>query len=319
MIVARGLRPVPRWIRVMQGLVATSIGYCLLVGADFFSYHRFLLPAYAPMVLVTWWYGVGALERLRRGRTTTGLSRTGKVVAAICLLVALQFVYFIGRYPPQGLVHAFIVQNTEDWSLVARKFPSRTPLEAKIATIPIGAMRYFSDRYILDLVGLTDVHIAHTAAPTGVAITGHEKYDIDYVMQRRPELIFTWPGLMPAGLEGLQKWVMSNIGAQAQKKLMTDPRTPENYQFVWMLIDEPVAIRRGSMERWQGLKQLQWAGPKQAKGVIGLLRRDLVGRPEYAAFVPMEAREAAWLWETFSARDVRDLYRRFFEARRQGI
>ena len=310
MFYARGRRPVPRWVRVMQGLVATSMGYVLLVGADFFSFHRYLVPSFAPMLLVTWWYGVDALVRWRERHPANPKSRLAKIAFAVLAFTILQVVYFVGRVPPQGLVHGFIVYNTMDWALVAGKLREKTPPDTAIATIPIGAMGYFSHRYILDLVGLTDTHIAHAQVPTGVAITGHEKYDIDYVMRRNPEMIFSWPGLMPPEPEGLVKWVLSNIGAEAQKKLMLHPETRRRYTFVWMILDQQTPIRRGSFERWQGLKNADWAGDKNAKGVIGLLRSDLVGTPEFAAFTPLPEPQAIWLWETFVAGTYEEMLRR---------
>jgi hypothetical protein len=290
MIYARGRRPVPRWVRLMQGLVLTSIAYCLLVGADFFSYHRFLLPALAPMTLLFWWYGVGANE-LRRKRA--GQPAPGKPSIALLgvLFIAAQLIYFVGRIPPQGMVHSFIVENTRDWAGVAQELDRRAPPGAVIATIPIGAMGYFSHRYILDMVGLTDTHIAHTAVPTGEAITGHEKYDIDYVLARRPELIYSWPGVMPAGPAGLQKWVGSNIGAEAQKKLMTDSRTQAQYHFCWL----PMG---------------------QDQGVIGLIRQDLLGQPGWQMFQPLPAKYAAWIWYAFTSKNLQELYRKVMELRR---
>lgn len=300
MIYARGRRAVPRWVRLMSGLVLTSMAYCLLVGSDFFSYHRFLLPSYAAMVLVGWWYGVGALTRYRQ-RFGAGVStRKSKIVKVMLLLVCLNVVYFVSPskpanapnsasrgcislfYPPQGLVHAFIVRNTRDWAEVAQKLDHLTPAEATIATIPIGAMGYYTHRRVIDMVGLTDVHIAHTEVPTGEAITGHEKYDIDYVLARRPSLIYTWPGLMPAGEEGLLKWVVSNIGAEAQKQLMTDRRTRIEYSFCRL-----------------PMKDDQW--------VIGLIRSELMGRPEYQAFQPLTKKHAEWIWYAFTSTTMDEL------------
>jgi len=311
LIAARRERPAPRWVRLMLALTATSIGYCLLVGGDFFSFHRYLLPSYAPMLLVTWWYGTGLLQKLRRGKPQRVRSRAGRIVWAVACFLICQAIYFVGRLPPQGLVQEFIVMNTRDWALVADKLSSVTPPAARIATVPIGAMGYFSHRYILDLVGLTDVHIAHAEAPTGVGITGHEKYDIDYVMERRPELIAAWPAVMPPGVEGLQKWISSNIATEAQRKLMIDPRTRREYRFVWLLLDKSVPIRRGGIERWQDLQRGYWAGMENAKGVIALLRSDLVGDPAWSAFTPMADRDADWLWCVMASHDNAEIYDKF--------
>jgi len=311
MIRARGRRPAPRWVRVMTGLVATSVAYVLLVGMDCFMYHRFLLPSYAAMLLLFWWYGVGALEKKRLARRKPPEARGIKIAKAITLFFVLQVFYFIGRWPPQGLVHGFVEQSTRDWAFVAAKLEQSTPPDAKIATMPIGAMRYFSDRFILDLVGLTDEHIAHVEAPTGIGITGHEKYDVEYVLfTRRPELIFSWPGLMPPGDRGLAKWCYSNIGAEAQKRLLTDPRTFEQYRFVWFTFPEQRPIRRAAIERSRSLTQGEPNGETMAKGVIGMLRQDLVGQPDYAAFAPFSDADTAKIRTVFDVVDPRQFFQR---------
>jgi hypothetical protein len=129
-------------------------------------------------------------------------------------------------------------------------------------------------------------------------------------MERRPELIFTWPGLMPEGKNGLVKWVMSNIGTEAQKKLMVDPRTPIHYRFVWLLFNDLRPIQRGSLERWQNLKNGYWTKQEPAKGVIGLIRADLLGRPGYESFVPMDPND--WLYRAFQVNSRLELNRHLY-------
>ena len=59
--------------------------------------------------------------------------------------------------------------------------------------IAIGKFGYATRLPILDLVGLTDAHIARsksqgTARP-GFSLPGHSRTDADYVMRRRPDYI----------------------------------------------------------------------------------------------------------------------------------
>jgi hypothetical protein len=63
----------------------------------------------------------------------------------------------------------------------------RTAPDESIAAVAIGALRYYSDRPVIDMVGLTDLHIAReTRVPVGRGWAGHEKYDSRYVLSRRP-------------------------------------------------------------------------------------------------------------------------------------
>ena len=276
----------------MGGLVLTSVAYCLLVGADFFSYHRFLLPALAPVTLLFWWFGVGA-NATRRASEHRAASAKPSVVLLAALFLLVQLVYFVGRFwPPQGVVHkVIVVDNTQDWGLIAREFNRTLPPDAMIATIPIGAMGYFSHRYILDMVGLTDTHIAHRAVPTGMLITGHEKYDIDYVLARAPALIYTWPCIMAEGAPGLEDWVSSNVGAEAQMKMMSDARTRVKYRLCWL----PMGSRGG---------------------VIGLIRRDLFGQPAWRMFQPIPPEYDEWVWYAFDSKNIPEMFRKVAELRR---
>jgi hypothetical protein len=68
----------------------------------------------------------------------------------------------------------------------------QTPEEYTIADFQVGATAYYAqDRAILDLLGLNDVTIAHTDVPDSmITIPGHEKYNIDYVLEDvQPEII----------------------------------------------------------------------------------------------------------------------------------
>ena len=63
-----------------------------------------------------------------------------------------------------------------------------------IAVTAAGALPFYSGLYTIDMLGITDIHIAHRKMPAGGAgIAGHEKHDMDYVLSRRPTYIFHYP------------------------------------------------------------------------------------------------------------------------------
>jgi hypothetical protein len=64
--------------------------------------------------------------------------------------------------------------------------------EGRVAIISIGVVGYRSGRNILDLVGLTDKHIARTPHVPG-AMPGHDHGDADYVLEQRPEFAVFMP------------------------------------------------------------------------------------------------------------------------------
>jgi 4-amino-4-deoxy-L-arabinose transferase-like glycosyltransferase len=59
-----------------------------------------------------------------------------------------------------------------------------------IAAYPIGALGYYSNAKIIDMIGLIDKHIAHNGLQLR-GYVGHERTDLDYVLNTRPDIIFT--------------------------------------------------------------------------------------------------------------------------------
>jgi len=64
------------------------------------------------------------------------------------------------------------------------------PEGAVIASTPAGSIAYHSSHPVIDMLGLTDEHIAHMdAGSMGGGRAGHEKGDGAYVLSREPEVI----------------------------------------------------------------------------------------------------------------------------------
>lgn len=59
-----------------------------------------------------------------------------------------------------------------------------------VAVDGAGKIPYFSRLETIDMLGLNDLHIAHS--PPRSADPGHAKFDPDYVLGRRPDLIAAW-------------------------------------------------------------------------------------------------------------------------------
>ncbi len=67
----------------------------------------------------------------------------------------------------------------------------------RIPALGISRLEYCTDRHVVDMLGLTDLHIArHAKVPMGKGIAGHEKYDSKYVLSLRPKYILV-PELDP--------------------------------------------------------------------------------------------------------------------------
>jgi len=82
------------------------------------------------------------------------------------------------------------------WIFLGKQLKNRLPSEATIALSPLGAVSYYSELKIIDILGLTDVHIAHTSAHPEVPIKGHQKWDGEYVLSRGPDYVILDNGIV---------------------------------------------------------------------------------------------------------------------------
>lgn len=101
------------------------------------------------------------------------------------------------------------------------RFLARTrPSGTRIAVAAAGAIPYYSGLLTIDMYGLNDVHIAH--GPFRKSEGGRlMKWDNDYVLSLRPDLIVINRGYIPPG-DPLAAEVARNPGVLAQSPMSRD-------------------------------------------------------------------------------------------------
>jgi hypothetical protein len=72
-------------------------------------------------------------------------------------------------------------------TFLGQKYPGEL-----LAVDAAGKIPFYSGLRTIDILGLNDVKIAHSTFQT--FITGHNKYEPDYVLSREPDLIVSWIG-----------------------------------------------------------------------------------------------------------------------------
>ncbi|HKH46003.1 MAG TPA: hypothetical protein VKM72_15185 [Thermoanaerobaculia bacterium] len=148
------------------------IGYWIYVGGDVF-YERFLLILF-PL-------GIYALLQLLRTAPRAASAATLGLAILLQLAQLREDPRF--RYTPE---------HYDRWVLLGRHLARSHP-GATLATDAAGKIPYFSGLRTIDMLGLTDAHIGHVEPPEdSLLIIGHSKYDVEYVLARRPDLIATW-------------------------------------------------------------------------------------------------------------------------------
>jgi arabinofuranosyltransferase len=226
------------------GVCGIGLAYLLYIGGDFFPFQRFFVPSLPFWALL--------FARLRSEKPSANPSPDleppassvghrvwmwAQVVVAIIAINTIGF--FTGG---QGRQQRDLVMLTDGWVELGQELGRTLPADTAIATIPIGALGYWSDRYILDLLGLVDLHIAHKEITTGAAVIGHEKYDTEYVLSRSPHLIMTWPEIFKFGKGSLLYWNQRNLLSDAQTTMLAALKGNPAYTTMLVPVGEKMTI-----------------------------------------------------------------------------
>lgn len=157
----------------------------VLVGGDGLPMHRFLMPI-IPLWLLLFAKILGVMLEWGRGAAHAArIATRGSAIVAV-LIVAFSMAtntessdHYI-RYWDQEL------REIPDWTAAGQWLREVASDGESVACVPIGAVGYYSDLTVYDMMGLTDTHIAHKDIPLGTGWAGHEKHDGPYILSRKP-------------------------------------------------------------------------------------------------------------------------------------
>ncbi len=156
------------------------------VGGDGLPMYRFAL---GPLPLMAVLQGLMAADALHAAR----MSETGRrwrVYGSVAVSVAA-LVYTHADRPRLGLQYEiYDAQQRYEmprWIMAGLWLRENAREGDSVAAVPIGAISYYSGLKIVDMMGLTDRHIARRKmSDMGSGWAGHEKHDGAYVLSRRP-------------------------------------------------------------------------------------------------------------------------------------
>jgi len=183
----------PRWQTLYTGgLVFLLFLRAVAAGGDWMPHYRFMVPV-LPLLLVLAALGLRALTTtiVRERRCRPALQAVlGGLLALLLLWPSLRFVartpWRLWR-PLRLLEPMHASQYAMGMALRARVCP-----QDRIALLAVGAAAYLNDDHIIiDMLGLNDVHIAHSPPVLykGRWDSGHVRLDVDYLLAQRPEWI----------------------------------------------------------------------------------------------------------------------------------
>ena len=153
-------------------VTATFLAFFLRIGGDVLVYHRMWLPVLPMLALLL----AEAVARMPRPP-----ARVGLVVLVAALSLPNSFAGPNLRYLRAD--DAFLA----DVQLIAARLRAM-PEGTVVAANNVGILGYGSGLRVLDMLGLTDSHIAR-APDKRIGIAAHESHDGAYVIAARPDLI----------------------------------------------------------------------------------------------------------------------------------
>jgi arabinofuranosyltransferase len=170
---------------------AAWTGYVILVGGDGLAMYRFMVPIIPLLFLLA---AGGAGEITARLSARWGTRAGAAVLACIIVAGAVSTFYPSISSPERDFVMEDRLRVQGNWVPIGKWLRGYARPGESLAVTAAGALPYYSGLYTTDMLGINDVHIAHRRMPEGGGrIAGHEKYDMDYVLGRRPTYIFHYP------------------------------------------------------------------------------------------------------------------------------
>ena len=221
------------WLPV--ACIAAFLLFFLGVGGDMLQYHRMWVPVLPLLALVL----AEAVARLRH-------PVMGVAVTALVVALTLPNSFHGRNIESLRKGDAFL----EGAHRVAERL-SQLPDATLVAANNIGVIGYASRVRILDMMGLTDRHIAR-APGKEVGIPGHEAHDGSYVLDQQPDIIIT--GMPRSVTKPNPVWDTGRGGYPSDVDLKRDPRFREHYSLQYLELADgrwsPVFVREGfALER----------------------------------------------------------------------
>ena len=216
------LRGDAAYLLLLVGAMLTAI---VIEGGDDFPHGRLIVPV-LPLMYVG---GLAGLATLLQRLSLPSLQSAAFAVAVLTLGAMSLFRGSLDLAAPIAQERRALQER----ELLADWLSENTPPEYTIGAFAVGAIGYYSDRDVLDLLGLNDVVIAHSDVPNfGTGLAGHEKYNIDYVLDEvRPEIIVTndaQPG--PLTTEAFRALAIVPSPVEARNALFRDLRFWQQYE-----------------------------------------------------------------------------------------
>jgi len=179
-----------RAVRLLYLWTVLYVAYVVIVGGDGLCMYRFFVPILPALCLLAE-RGVRVLSRMAAG-SFPGARRWARV--SLCALLCAALGLLTVKPSIASKEKEFVRQDKQfvmHWITIGKWLRHYARPDDRIAVTTAGAVPYYSGLYAIDMLGINEPVIAHRKMPgMGEGIAGHEKYDMAYVVDRRPTYLF---------------------------------------------------------------------------------------------------------------------------------
>jgi arabinofuranosyltransferase len=209
-------------------LLAVWTLYIVVVGGDGLLRFRFfaeVLPLFYALVFAS---VAVILASISIEGTREPLLRAGAALAVGGGLLA----FTLQSTPGEPLAFAVQLerQGVRDRVAMGRWLREHAPPDTSIALLAAGAIPYESRLTTIDMLGLNDEHIAHRSIRVGGGTAGHEKFDAEYVLSKKPDAIILFDSLQPALAARAQYDQLQFALTAAAAEMVRNPQLWRGYQ-----------------------------------------------------------------------------------------
>jgi len=199
-------------------LIVPYVLYVGYTGGDWIPQFRFIEPV-MPFVFILFAAGLSELYGAFEHRVENSLS------AKVVLLALAGFLFFFPIADAVS-VHEFAMTRAGGAQRshidLAKWLRENTSPDDSIALMDIGMVKYFSERNVIDISGLTDMHVARL--PGGFL---KKEFDIEYLFERNPKYVVL------VSHNDITKNPRFYSSYEIDKSIYQNPLFREKYQFVF--------------------------------------------------------------------------------------
>jgi len=231
-------KPQRRAVRLLTAAVLALTLAVVLEGGDGLPMYRFFVPILAPLALLLQG-GLAASTGVLSAGATGMRPSTASLVSG---LAALGLVAVNADRPRLGAYYESYQYQQEvevpAWTAVGQWLNAHAPPGSSFAAVPIGAVAYYSGLRAIDMLGLTDAHIARRTMPEmGRGWAGHEKHDGPYVLGRRSTFLLLGNiNVTPQPAEGGIQYLNQNV-FEREQDLLRQPEFRAQYRLQTVSLD----------------------------------------------------------------------------------